>query len=82
MVNETHTAWVLVSSALVLMMIPGLAFFYGGLVRRKNVAGTIMQVVVTMGIVGVIWVFWARLGTAAHGSPTPGEDGPCAARAE
>ena len=58
MVNETHTAWVLVSSALVLMMIPGLAFFYGGLVRRKNVAGTIMQVVVTMGIVGVIWVFW------------------------
>ena len=58
MVNETHTAWVLVSSALVLLMIPGLAFFYGGLVRKKNVAGTIMQVIVTMGVVGVIWVIW------------------------
>lgn len=39
-------------------MIPGLAFFYGGLVRRKNVAGTIMQVIVTMGVVGVMWVLW------------------------
>ena len=39
-------------------MIPGLAFFYGGLVRKKNVAGTLMQVIVTMGVVGVVWVLW------------------------
>ena len=39
-------------------MIPGLLFFYGGLVRKKNVAGTLMQVVVTMGVVGFVWVLW------------------------
>ena len=58
MIDAADTAWVLISAALVLFMIPGLAFFYGGLVRRKNVAGTIMQVVVTMGVVGVVWVLW------------------------
>ena len=58
MVSSADTAWVLLSSALVLLMIPGLAFFYGGLVRGKNVAGTIMQVIVTMGVVGVMWVLW------------------------
>ena len=45
MIDAADTAWVLISSALVLLMIPGLAFFYGGLVRRKNVARTIMQVI-------------------------------------
>ncbi len=58
MIDAANTAWVLVSAALVLLMIPGLAFFYGGLVRRKNVAGTLMQVIVTMGVVGVVWVLW------------------------
>ncbi len=58
MISGADTAWVLISSALVLMMIPGIAFFYGGLVRRKNIAGTLMQVVVTMGVVGVVWVLW------------------------
>ena len=58
MINAADTAWVLICSALVLLMIPGLAFFYGGLVRKKNVTGTLMQVVVTMGIVGVLWVLW------------------------
>ena len=48
----------LICSALVLLMIPGLLFFYGGLVRKKNVAGTLMQVVVTMGVVGFVWVLW------------------------
>ena len=44
MINSGDTAWVLVSTALVMLMtIPGLAFFYGGLVRRKNVLSTIMQ---------------------------------------
>jgi Amt family ammonium transporter len=52
------TAWVLVCSALVLLMTPGLALFYGGLARRKNVAATIMHSFMTIGIVGVVWVLW------------------------
>ena len=53
--NTGDTAWMLVSSALVLLMIPGLAFFYGGMVRKKNVLSTIMHSFVAMGIVGVQW---------------------------
>ncbi|KAA8886251.1 ammonium transporter [Nocardia colli] len=49
------TAWMLTSSALVLLMTPGLAFFYGGMVSSKNVLNTIMMSVVSMGIVGVLW---------------------------
>ena len=52
------TAWILVSSALVLLMTPGLALFYGGLARSKNAAGTIMHSFMTIGIVGVVWVLW------------------------
>src|SRR5829696_4733808 len=49
-------AWMLVSAALVLMMTgPGLALFYGGLVRRKNVLGTMMQSFILMAIVTVVW---------------------------
>lgn len=49
------TAWMLTSTALVLLMIPGLAMFYGGLVRTKNVIGTMMQSFAAMGIVTVLW---------------------------
>ena len=56
-VNPGDTAWVLASTALVLFMTPGLAFFYGGMVRRKNVLGMLMQNYVVMGIVGVLWVW-------------------------
>ena len=52
------TAWILTASALVLLMTPGLAFFYGGMVRRKNAGSTILQAFVSMGVVGVIWVLW------------------------
>ncbi|MEE9284194.1 MAG: ammonium transporter [Dehalococcoidia bacterium] len=52
------TAWVLASSALVLLMTPGLAFFYGGLVRSKSVVGVIMHSFMAMGIVGIVWVLW------------------------
>ena len=52
------TAWVLASSAMVLLMTPGLAFFYGGLVRRKNATSTIMYSLSCIGIVGVVWVLW------------------------
>ena len=50
------TAWMLASSALVLLMTPGLAFFYGGLVRAKNVLGTIMQSFIALAVVTVLWV--------------------------
>ncbi|EHP85100.1 ammonium transporter [Geobacter metallireducens RCH3] len=53
--NTGDTAWMLVSAAMVLFMIPGLAFFYGGMVRGKNVLSTIMHSFVAMGIVGVQW---------------------------
>ena len=49
------TAWVLVSAALVAFMTPGLAFFYGGMVRSKNVLGMLMQNFVAMGIISVLW---------------------------
>ena len=50
------TAWMLASAALVLLMTPGLAFFYGGMVRSKNVLGMLMQNYFAMGLVGVLWV--------------------------
>lgn len=50
------TAWMLVSAALVLLMTPGLALFYGGMVRRKNVLGTLMQSFIAMGVVTLVWV--------------------------
>jgi ammonium transporter, Amt family len=53
--NSGDTAWMLVSAALVMFMTPGLAFFYGGLVRAKNVLGTIMQSFVALGLVSVLW---------------------------
>jgi Amt family ammonium transporter len=55
-INAGDTAWVLVSAALVMLMTPGLAFFYGGLVREKNVLGTIMHSFVVIAIVSVLWV--------------------------
>ncbi len=55
-VDTGATAWMLTSTALVLLMIPGLAMFYGGLVRSKNVLGTIMHSFVAMGIITVLWV--------------------------
>lgn len=55
-VDTGATAWMLTSTALVLLMVPGLAMFYGGLVRSKNVLGTIMHSFVAMGIISVLWV--------------------------
>src|SRR5512140_3773887 len=56
-IDPAATALVLISSALVFIMTPGLAFFYGGLVRRKNVLTIMMQSFISMGIVTCIWVF-------------------------
>ncbi len=55
-VNEGATAWMLTSTALVLLMIPGLGMFYGGMVRTKNVLGTMMHSFVAMGIMSILWV--------------------------
>jgi Amt family ammonium transporter len=55
-VDTGDTAWVLVSAALVMFMTPGLALFYGGLVRAKNVLGTVMQSLIALGVVTVLWV--------------------------
>ncbi|MBN2375919.1 MAG: ammonium transporter [Sedimentisphaerales bacterium] len=55
-VDSGATAWMLTSTALVLLMIPGLAMFYGGLVRTKNVLGTMMHSFAAMGIMSVLWV--------------------------
>lgn len=58
MINSGDTAWILAASALVLLMTPGVAFFYGGLVRRKNIVSTVMYSFVSMGLVGIVWVLW------------------------
>jgi len=55
-IDTGNTAWVLASSALVLFMTPGLAFFYAGMVRAKNALGMLMQNYVVIGLVSVIWV--------------------------
>src|SRR4051812_199902 len=55
MLDSGSTAWVLVSTALVLFMTPGLAFFYGGMVRSKHVLGMLMQNFFAMGLVSVLW---------------------------
>ncbi len=59
MINTGDTAWVLASSALVLLMtIPGLALFYGGLVRSKNVLGTLMQSFIMVGLISIQWLIF------------------------
>jgi Amt family ammonium transporter len=65
------TAWMLTSSALVLLMTPGLAFFYGGLVRSRNVLNTMMMSLVAMAIVGVTWVLWGYSLSFAVPTPLP-----------
>jgi len=54
--NGADTAWMLVASALVLFMTPGLAFFYGGMVSFKNVVSTMLQSLIALGVVSVLWV--------------------------
>jgi Amt family ammonium transporter len=58
MINAGDTAWVLASSALVLLMTPGLAFFYGGMVRAKTVLNMLMMNFICLAIVGVLWILY------------------------
>jgi Amt family ammonium transporter len=57
-IDSGDTAWLLTATALVLLMTPGLAFFYGGMVSKKNVLSTMMQSFVCMGIITIIWVIF------------------------
>jgi Amt family ammonium transporter len=56
--DSGDTAWMLVSTGLVLLMVPGLALFYGGMVRRKNVLGTMMHSMVALAIIGIQWLLF------------------------
>src|SRR5688572_29656378 len=55
-VNAADTAWILAATALVLLMTPGLSFFYGGMVRLKNVVSTLLQSFVAMAVISLLWV--------------------------
>lgn len=68
-IDTGTTAWMLTSTALVLLMVPGLAMFYGGLVRTKNVIGTMMHSFAAMAVIGVLW---AVCGYALTFGPTVG----------
>ncbi len=67
-INSGDTAWLLIATALVMVMLPGLALFYGGLVRRKNVLSTIMHSFFGLALVSVVWVLWGY--TIAFGPDT------------
>ncbi len=58
MLDTGDTTWILISAALVMLMTPGVGFFYGGLVRNKNASATIMQSFAILAVVSVVWVLW------------------------
>ena len=57
MIDSGDTGFMIICTALVLLMTPGLAFFYGGMVRRKNVVNTMMTSIFVIGIAMIIWIF-------------------------
>ena len=57
-IDSGDTAWMIVATGLVLLMVPGLALFYGGMVRPKNVLGTMMQSMVALSLIGLQWVLF------------------------
>jgi Amt family ammonium transporter len=68
--NPADISWVLVSTALVMLMTPALGFFYGGLVRKKNLVSTIVQCLAIFAVVSIIWALWGYslvFGTSFHG---------------
>ncbi|MCY1670913.1 ammonium transporter [Novosphingobium sp. SL115] len=73
MVNKGDTTWMLISSALVLMMsVPALALFYGGLVRTKNMLSVLMQVFMIVSVAALVWVSWGYSMAFTSGSPFVG----------
>ncbi|MFI5279003.1 MAG: ammonia channel protein, partial [Gemmatimonadales bacterium] len=71
-VSAGDTAWLLVSAAMVMLMVPGLALFYGGLVRSRSALNTVMMSIAALGIVGVQWVLGGYSLAFAPGSPVIG----------
>src|SRR3954453_8879020 len=68
--NSADIAWIIVATALVFLMTPGLAFFYGGMVHRKNVLSTMIKSVAAAGVVSVLWIvvgFSLCFGDSIHG---------------
>src|ERR1044072_9920639 len=68
--NFGDVAWILVATSLVFLMTPGLSFFYGGMVNRKNVINTMMQSFIATGLISVLWVivgFSLSFGKSWHG---------------
>ena len=55
-INAGDVAWMLTATGLVLLMTPGLSFFYGGMVRSKNVVSTMLQSFVAMGVISILWI--------------------------
>ncbi len=69
-INSGDVAWMLTASALVLLMTPGLSFFYGGMVNRKNLISTMLQSYISMGLVSLVWIvvgFSLSFGDSIHG---------------
>ena len=73
--NQADTAWMLISAALVLLMTPALAFFYGGLTRSKNALNTMMMSFISLGFVGVAWALLGYTLTFSGSSPWRGDLG-------
>ena len=70
--DSGHTAWMLTASALVFFMTPGLAFFYGGLVRAKSLVNTIILSFITIGVVTIVWTLWGYSLAYGKGELIPG----------
>jgi Amt family ammonium transporter len=68
-IDTGDTAWMLVSAAFVMLMTPGLALFYGGMVRAKNVLNMLMQSFVALGVVTVVWILWGYSLAFGPGGP-------------
>src|ERR1043165_4762789 len=69
-INPADIAWMLTAAGLVLLMTPGLSFFYGGMVSRKNVISTMLQSFIALGVISLVWVafgFTLAFGESYHG---------------
>jgi ammonium transporter, Amt family len=73
-INQADTSWMLISTALVLLMTPALAFFYGGLVRAKNTLNTMMMSFVALGFVGIAWALLGYSLAFSNWAAAPGVD--------
>ena len=58
MINAADTVWMLIATALVMMMTPTLGFFYGGLVRKKNILSVLMQCMVILSVISIQWILF------------------------